>query len=226
MLSELARRSEVFRRLTRPACAHTPARSTCSRTADACLVGTALAGVGLVLLAAVPFAATCLLLLPLGALFPIAQLAIALADGADQATGASWTQGHTLPLLLSAIHLALLVALLALLPVVHRFQALRADLLPTSDLPAAFFALPVVDEIRRRFELSTSCSSPQWDYECCVCIRSIEPHEACMLHGCHHFFHERCISEWLREHSTCPLCRAPASLGEMTAYADCALLPR
>ena len=46
-----------------------------------------------------------------------------------------------LPWTLSAVHLALVLALLVLLPVVHRFQALRSDLMPTSGLPAAFFSL-------------------------------------------------------------------------------------
>ena len=258
LMRELACRSEVFRRLT-------GARSdTRSRGMEAGLMAVALTGLTLSLCAALPFALLLLVLLPLGAVFPVVHLVLSVAGRAPEPLGGSFqptvsatvnatvhsalnatilnatmlnataldatellgvTSGRLrlellLPWVLTAIYLALVLLLLLLLPVVHRFQALRSDLLPTSGLPAAFFSPLTVGEMRRRFELSVAATTAAWDHECCVCMGPIEPHDAVYLHGCAHVFHHECITAWLRERSTCPLCRSAASAGEMSAYCD------
>ena len=44
---------------------------------------------------------------------------------------------------------------------------------------------------------------------CVICVAPYEPGEACgVLPGCGHVFHKFCAAKWLRQNSTCPLCRA------------------
>ena len=189
--SELARRSEVFRRLFLPP-AHAADRRgrrdsrnsrllapapACGALGDSALMAVALGALGVVVLTALPAAAVLLVLLPYGALFPVIMLALSLCDGASALPASELL----LPWTLSAVHLAIVLALLVLVPVVHRFQALRSDLLPTSGLPAAFFSLSVIGEMRRRLSLSLACTSSDWDHECCVCCCAITPEASAAL---------------------------------------------
>ncbi|XP_028763584.1 RING-H2 finger protein ATL2-like [Neltuma alba] len=44
--------------------------------------------------------------------------------------------------------------------------------------------------------------------QCAVCLSEFEEGQTGrVLPNCDHFFHRDCIDGWLREHSTCPLCR-------------------
>ncbi|CAK7353234.1 unnamed protein product [Dovyalis caffra] len=44
--------------------------------------------------------------------------------------------------------------------------------------------------------------------ECAVCISKFEDSEVLrLLPGCKHAFHKNCIDQWLKSHSSCPLCR-------------------
>jgi hypothetical protein len=43
---------------------------------------------------------------------------------------------------------------------------------------------------------------------CVICVAPYEPGEASgVLPGCGHVFHKLCADKWLRQNSTCPLCR-------------------
>ncbi|WVZ83802.1 hypothetical protein U9M48_030902 [Paspalum notatum var. saurae] len=45
---------------------------------------------------------------------------------------------------------------------------------------------------------------------CAVCLAELEDGvNIRVLRVCKHYFHASCVSEWLLEHKTCPLCRAP-----------------
>jgi len=217
-VDELAGRSEVFRRLVGTSSGRDHG------ALEACLTALALFGLSLALFAGLPFVLVVVVFLPFGALFPFLHLGLSLAGPATS----SPSLDLLLPWTLSAIYIALVAALLVLLPIVHRFQSLRSELLPTSGLPSAFFSLVVVAEMRRRCELAIAASSTTtWDHECCVCMTPIEPHDAIVLHGCAHIFHGECITAWLRERSTCPLCRSKTGVEEMSAFTDLAeLMPR
>ncbi|CAM0880671.1 unnamed protein product [Alopecurus aequalis] len=45
---------------------------------------------------------------------------------------------------------------------------------------------------------------------CPVCLSEMEDGETVrVLPVCMHYFHDACVGDWLRENSTCPLCRGP-----------------
>ena len=93
------------------------------------------------------------------------------------------------------------------------FALLSADLLPTDGLPAAFFCADVVDEIRRRWKLSSRVA---FGSVCTVCTEAVGADEEAMVLDCKHVFHRECVAMWLAHHSTCPNCRAPAAAARLT----------
>ena len=153
---ELARRSEVFRRLFVARRAATDRSCSCT---DRLIFSAALLGLCLSLLAALPAVVLLGVLLPFGTLFPIVQLVLSLATPHDSAI-------LLLPWTLSAIHLALVAMMATLAPLVHRFQSLWADLLPTEGLPAAFFSPVFVEQIRKRHERALGAQPVFWDCAC------------------------------------------------------------
>ena len=92
----------------------------------------ALCGLCLSLLAALPFAIVLVALLPFGALYPLLQLSLSLQPDAREPSLAL-----LLPWTLSAIYVALVAALVLLLPIVHRFQSIRSELLSLLKLTVA-----------------------------------------------------------------------------------------
>lgn len=56
------------------------------------------------------------------------------------------------------------------------------------------------------------------DSECCICCQSIQRTEYIRELNCHHFFHKKCIDNWLffsmnteQYNVTCPICRTPVT---------------
>lgn len=41
---------------------------------------------------------------------------------------------------------------------------------------------------------------------CCICLEDIHPYDK-EVTTCKHKYHMECITKWLNEHKTCPLCR-------------------
>ncbi|KAL3117509.1 hypothetical protein niasHT_008357 [Heterodera trifolii] len=54
------------------------------------------------------------------------------------------------------------------------------------------------------------------ELECTICLGEIEKETPfkllAILDPCKHIFHNECISEWFKNHSTCPICRAKAKI--------------
>ena len=43
--------------------------------------------------------------------------------------------------------------------------------------------------------------------ECSICLMEVNDGEDTILLPCGHMFHEKCVTQWLKIHNTCPLCR-------------------
>ncbi len=50
------------------------------------------------------------------------------------------------------------------------------------------------------------------EFTCAVCLYEHVPKYSCKALECGHQFHPSCIDNWLRENSTCPLCRAQSHM--------------
>ncbi|MBE3111506.1 MAG: hypothetical protein IMZ46_13550 [Acidobacteria bacterium] len=49
--------------------------------------------------------------------------------------------------------------------------------------------------------------------ECTVCIDEVKIGDEVIFLPCKHWFHEACVTMWLKEHNTCPICRTPIEAG-------------
>lgn len=55
--------------------------------------------------------------------------------------------------------------------------------------------------------------------ECSICMEDFRLHEEAKKLPCKHYFHEPCITEWLKLHGTCPVCRKDLT-GEDTSQRE------
>jgi hypothetical protein len=51
--------------------------------------------------------------------------------------------------------------------------------------------------------------------ECCVCVDDIHLGDEMAVLRCSHWFHKGCVSAWLAEHKTCPICRQPVEAQQL-----------
>ncbi|OAY68353.1 E3 ubiquitin-protein ligase RING1-like [Ananas comosus] len=52
-------------------------------------------------------------------------------------------------------------------------------------------------------------AGPQGGQSCMVCLETLEVGTVAKRFPCKHVFHKECITEWLRQQHTCPVCRFP-----------------
>ncbi|KAK3352363.1 hypothetical protein B0T25DRAFT_454157 [Lasiosphaeria hispida] len=50
--------------------------------------------------------------------------------------------------------------------------------------------------------------------ECTICIDELTKGDEVTVLPCTHWFHGECVTLWLKEHNTCPICRAPIEGGD------------
>lgn len=50
---------------------------------------------------------------------------------------------------------------------------------------------------------------PEGKAECTICIDELHKGDEVTVLPCTHWFHGECVTMWLKEHNTCPICRAP-----------------
>lgn len=50
---------------------------------------------------------------------------------------------------------------------------------------------------------------PEGKAECTICIDSMNKGDEAVVLPCKHWFHGECVTMWLKEHNTCPICRTP-----------------
>ncbi|KAF4125268.1 E3 ubiquitin-protein ligase RNF115/126 [Geosmithia morbida] len=56
--------------------------------------------------------------------------------------------------------------------------------------------------------------------ECSICIDEMKLGDIAMFLPCKHWFHEKCVVLWLKEHNTCPICRTPIEINERSGSAN------
>ncbi|WAR53630.1 hypothetical protein PtB15_3B138 [Puccinia triticina] len=60
----------------------------------------------------------------------------------------------------------------------------------------------------RKFEFDSSCIGQEESLECAICKDTFAAGDSCMELPCKHFFHdEDCITLWLKQNGSCPVCR-------------------
>lgn len=60
-----------------------------------------------------------------------------------------------------------------------------------------------------RKNLDEQMLGPELKGECTICIDDMKLGDEAIVLPCRHWFHEECVVLWLKEHNTCPICRAP-----------------
>ncbi|KXJ95291.1 hypothetical protein Micbo1qcDRAFT_192350 [Microdochium bolleyi] len=78
--------------------------------------------------------------------------------------------------------------------------------------PQSNAAAPASEEaikslVRKPLDKEALGGEPQG--ECTICIDDMLMGDTATFLPCKHWFHEECVVLWLKEHKTCPICRAP-----------------
>lgn len=84
-------------------------------------------------------------------------------------------------------------------------QLMEANPQSNAAPPATEAAL---DSLERR-TVDKELVKPDDKVECSICIDEMEQGDTAAFLPCRHWFHERCVVLWLKEHNTCPVCRTP-----------------
>ena len=59
------------------------------------------------------------------------------------------------------------------------------------------------------------------EHTCSVCLCDFEPGDVLRrIPGCSHEFHQDCVDVWLKNHTTCPMCRAEVSRGSVESQSQ------
>jgi Ring finger domain len=74
---------------------------------------------------------------------------------------------------------------------------------------------PTTDAIRSISQQQLQHICPQWKYttedamnkECCICLAGYELNDVMRTLPCRHVFHMDCIDRWMRQSSSCPMCK-------------------
>ncbi|KAI4866273.1 hypothetical protein F4820DRAFT_447256 [Hypoxylon rubiginosum] len=77
---------------------------------------------------------------------------------------------------------------------------------PQSNAPA-----PASDEAIAKLpkkKLDEEMLGPELKGECTICIDDMKVGDEAVVLPCKHWFHEQCVVLWLKQHNTCPICRA------------------
>ncbi|KAI1394068.1 uncharacterized protein F4822DRAFT_35463 [Hypoxylon trugodes] len=92
---------------------------------------------------------------------------------------------------------------------------------PQSNAPA-----PASDEAIAKLprkKLDEAMLGPELKGECTICIDEMMAGDEAVVLPCKHWFHEQCVVLWLKQHNTCPICRAPID-GEAAGRPGAAVL--
>ncbi|KAI1119448.1 hypothetical protein F5Y14DRAFT_395316 [Nemania sp. NC0429] len=77
---------------------------------------------------------------------------------------------------------------------------------PQSNAPAPATENAIASLPRRK--LDEEMLGPERKGECTICIDEVVVEDEVVVLPCRHWFHEECASLWLKQHNSCPVCRA------------------
>ncbi|KAH8681328.1 hypothetical protein BX600DRAFT_18417 [Xylariales sp. PMI_506] len=77
---------------------------------------------------------------------------------------------------------------------------------PQSNAPPPASAETIAKLPRKK--LDEQILGPELKGECTICIDEMNLGDEAVVLPCKHWFHEECVVLWLKEHNTCPICRA------------------
>ncbi|KAG8676102.1 hypothetical protein FPOAC1_002098 [Fusarium poae] len=78
--------------------------------------------------------------------------------------------------------------------------------------PQSNAAPPASEEALRNLErkpVNKEMLGSEGKAECTICIDEMKEGDMATFLPCSHWFHEECVTLWLKEHNTCPICRTP-----------------
>ena len=61
--------------------------------------------------------------------------------------------------------------------------------------------------------LDAEMLGPDLKGECTICMDDLGVGEEVSVLPCKHWFHDKCVASWLRQHNTCPICRTSITDG-------------
>ncbi|XXG94386.1 hypothetical protein Hte_000641 [Hypoxylon texense] len=77
---------------------------------------------------------------------------------------------------------------------------------PQSNAPAPASEEAIAKLPRKK--LDEEMLGPELKGECTICIDDMKVGDEAVVLPCKHWFHEQCVVLWLKQHNTCPICRA------------------
>ncbi|KAH7198585.1 uncharacterized protein B0J16DRAFT_41670 [Fusarium flagelliforme] len=86
--------------------------------------------------------------------------------------------------------------------------------------PQSNAAPPATEEALRNLErkpVDKQMLGPEGKAECTICIDEMKEGDMAAFLPCSHWFHEECVTLWLKEHNTCPICRTPIEKNDRSA---------
>lgn len=93
-------------------------------------------------------------------------------------------------------------------------RIIRSLMETNPDLNAAPPACRKALEKLQREDITVECLEKYKAVKCTICIEDFVTGQCAALLPCNHPFHEGCVVPWLKMHNTCPMCRAPVTVGE------------
>ncbi|KAF3055645.1 putative RING finger protein P32A8.03c [Daldinia childiae] len=77
---------------------------------------------------------------------------------------------------------------------------------PQSNAPAPASEEAIANLPKKK--LDEEMLGPELKGECTICIDEVKVGDEAVVLPCKHWFHEQCAVLWLKQHNTCPICRA------------------
>lgn len=65
-----------------------------------------------------------------------------------------------------------------------------------------------IEKLQRR-KLDDDLLSSDGENSCSICIENMHKGDEAVVLPCKHWFHDECVTLWLKQHNTCPVCRRP-----------------